>query len=99
MTRFDESHGLMTKRHQFGFWTLNRPFNPSVYDETVLSDEDIEATNAYVPTTSFESSTYIFPEYFNTIFAVDKFTHNFQVQVRFFDKTKQPMSKQILPHL
>lgn len=91
MTSFDESHGLMTQRYQYGFWTLNRPFNTNAYDE-------LDSNDPY-DKSSFDASTYIRPEHFNHIFAVDKFTDNFQVQLRFYDKTKQPISKQILPHL
>lgn len=120
MTSFDESHGLMTQRFQYGYWTLNRPFNPRSYDETLfnityketpaeLADANIisvaslnlKTGNLYPETISNiqDTSTYINSDYFNTIFAVNKYFDNFQVQVRFFDKTKQPMSKQILPHL
>lgn len=100
MTSIDEAHGLLALRDQYGFWLLNRPFSPYAYDP-VLSDtadfpgDDIQLVNYSVD--AFDSSTYINPEYFNTIFAVDKFTDNFQVQLRFFDKTKQPISKQVLP--
>lgn len=110
MTSTDEVHGLMTQRYQYGFWLLNRPYSPSVYD----GDGDYsESANVTLPNNAannkmfnfrpsyptFDASTYIQPEYFNNIFAVNKFTDNFQVQMRFFDKTKQPISKQILPHL
>lgn len=103
MTAVDEVHGLMTQRFQFGYWTLNRPFNPANYDRLETDTGALVGNgylNGYDPVEPvFDKSTYILPEYFNTIFAVDKYTDNFQVQVRFYDKTKQPMSKQILPHL
>lgn len=102
MTAVDESHGLMTKRFEYGYWVNNRPYNPSAYDEVAQNNGtswDFNFIRGFVPEPSFESSTYIMSEYFNTIFAVDKYTDNFQVQLRFFDKTKQPMSKQVLPSL
>ncbi len=92
MTAVDESHGLMQERLQYGFWTLNRPFNIPAYFETADAVESIVASD-------LASSTYIYPELFNTIFAVTQLTDNFQCRFRFFDKTKQPISKQILPHL
>lgn len=92
MTAVDESHGLMQERLQYGFWTLNRPFNIPAYFE---SPGSIETTVAE----DLSASTYIYPELFNTIFAVTQLTDNFQCRFRFFDKTKQPISKQILPHL
>lgn len=104
MTAFDEAHGLMTSRYEYGSWVLNRPYAPGVYDGT-----DIEVTRDNLGNItaielndffgSMDVSTYINAEYFNTIFAVNKWYDNFQVQMRFYDKTKQPMSKQILPHL
>lgn len=110
MTSTDEVHGLMTKRYQYGFWLLNRPYSPSIYDEsgtyspsdkaTIPSSANTNKMFNFTPKLpTFDASTYIQPEYFNNIFAVNKFTDNFQVQMRFFDKTKQPISKQILPHL
>lgn len=103
MCAYDESHGLMTQRYQYGYWTNNRPYNSNVYEQ-LSESPGTETTDGlirgYVPApTVFDSSTYIRSEYFNTIFAVDKFTDNFQVQLRFYDKTKQPMSKQVLPSL
>lgn len=94
MTSYDESHGLMCKKYQYGYWTLNRPFSPRAYDSYIYND-----ITAEVITPFSDFSTYVLPEYFNNIFAVNKYTDNFQVQIRFFDKTKQPISKQILPHL
>lgn len=108
MTAVDEVHGLMTKRYEFGYWTLNRPFRPDIYDELAVDygsnantgDLTSDFLIGYEPVIDTpNATTYIQPELFNTIFAVDKYTDNFQVQVRFYDKTKQPMSKQILPHL
>ncbi|MBO5801551.1 MAG: hypothetical protein J6R16_04690 [Alistipes sp.] len=93
MTSFDESHGLMTQKYQYGYWTLNRPFSPRTYDENFSTDANL-GNDEFL-----DSSTYITPEYYNNIFAVNKYTDNFQVQIRFYDKTKQPISKQILPHL
>ena len=98
MTSYDECHGLMTKRDEFGYWLLNRPFSPYSYDPQYYEQQASENILLNYPD-AFDSSTYINPEYFNTIFAVNKFTDNFQVQIRFYDKTKQPISKQILPHL
>lgn len=92
MTAVDESHGLMQERLQYGFWTLNRPFNIPAYFESANAVEVTEASD-------LASSTYIYPELFNTIFAVTQLTDNFQCRFRFIDKTKQPISKQILPHL
>lgn len=92
MTAVDESHGLMQERLQYGFWTLNRPFNIPAYFESANAVEVTEASD-------LASSTYIYPELFNTIFSVTQLTDNFQCRFRFFDKTKQPISKQILPHL
>lgn len=91
MTSIDESHGLVTKYGYYGYWALNRPFDPAAYFE--VTDSGVAGS----PT--FDSSTYIRPEYFNNIFAVNRVTDNFQVQVRFYDKTAQPMSKQVLPRL
>lgn len=113
MTAFDESHGAMTRRFKNGSWVLNRPFNAMSYNEDFFTDFVYTNTDLSVPMISsissigyqdtmddyFDPSTYINADYFNNIFAVNKFIDNFQVQVRFFDKTKQPMSKQILPHL
>ena len=102
MTSIDECHGLMTQRDQFGFWLLNRPFSPYSYDPVISQQaEEPGGPISLKPETInlFDSSTYINPEYFNTIFAVNKFTDNFQVQIRWYDRTKQPISKQILPHL
>lgn len=101
MTAVDESHGLMTKRYEFGAWVLNRPFAPNIYDESfgLVLDANNVPHSYLSQAPQFDASTYIRPEFFNTIFAVDKYTDNFQVQIRFYDKTKQPMSKQILPHL
>lgn len=100
MTSYDESHGLFTKKYQYGAWVLNRPFASNVYDELpdssyITANSDYQIADVY----NFDPSTYIRSEEFNSIFAVDKFIDNFQIQVRFFDKTKQPISKQILPHL
>lgn len=107
MTAYDESHGLMTKRLQQGSWVLNRPFNPAIYDGNYISggkNDDGFYTSVSVPerfpvSEFFDPSTYINADYFNNIFAVNKYIDNFQVQVRFYDRTKQPLSKQILPHL
>lgn len=105
MTAFDETHGLMTQRDQFGYWLLNRPFDVGCYDnDRTPGDGEMEIGNGYIQRympslPSYSATTYIQPQLYNTIFAVDKYTDNFQVQVRFYDKTKQPMSKQILPHL
>lgn len=90
MTSFDEVHGLFAKKFDYGFWTLNRPVNDKFYNQVSEEFSSFEMLNV---------STYVTPEYYNSIFAVDKYTDNFQVQIRFYDKTKQPMSKQILPHL
>ena len=92
MTSIDESHGLMTEFLQYGYWTLNRPFDQNAYYRNNAS-----SNMADYPV--LDISTYIFPEYFNNIFAVNKLTDNFQVQIRFYDKTSQPMSKQVLPRL
>lgn len=91
MTSIDESHGLVTKYGYYGYWALNRPFDPAAY----FNVTDVGSSGS--PT--FDPSTYIRPEYFNSIFAVNRVTDNFQVQVRFYDKTSQPMSKQVLPRL
>ena len=105
MTSTDEAHGLMAQKYQYGYWLLNRPFSPYAYDPTYHYDDETDtfpgATIVLNQGTRdiSEISTYILPEYFNTIFAVDKFTDNFQVQIRWYDRTKQPISKQILPHL
>ena len=101
MTSYDECHGMMAQRNQYGYWLLNRPFAPYSYDPVYTGGDTTGAPISLNPSTLdvMEASTYINPDYFNTIFAVDRFTDNFQVQLRFFDKTKQPMSKQILPHL
>lgn len=101
MSSYDESHGLFTKKYGYGAWVLNRPYSSNNYDEQVSY---LGSYNSYddIPVYSnpnFDATTYIRPEEFNGIFSVDKFTDNFQVQVRFYDKTKQPMSKQIMPHL
>lgn len=104
MCAYDESHGLMTQRYQYGYWTNNRPFNPAAYelldaDPGEVVGDRIYRYQPYNLGDDFDRSTYIRSEYFNTIFAVDKYTDNFQVQLRFYDKTKQPMSKQVLPSL
>lgn len=112
MTSFDECHGLMTVRNEYGFWTLNRPFNPEAYEDHGIYYSYDEDTGAITSVTndiylspnnplgySNDVSTYINSDYFNGIFAVNKWYDNFQVQIRFYDRTKQPMSKQVLPHL
>lgn len=101
MTSYDESHGLFAKKYSYGAWVLNRPYSSNNYDERVSY---LGSYNGYddIPVYSnpnFDATTYIRPEEFNSIFSVDKFIDNFQVQARFYDKTKQPMGKQILPHL
>lgn len=88
MTSVDEAHGLMQDFTQYGYWTLNRPFDLNAY---------YGKGNNQAP--SIHTTTYIQPELFNNIFAVNKATDNFQVQFRFYDKTSQPMSKQVLPRL
>lgn len=90
MTSIDEAHGLMTERNQYGYWTLLRPFDANAYNFGASGQGS-------APT--WDRSTYIRPEYFNNIFAVNKLTDNFQVQIRFKDRTSQPMSKQVLPRL
>lgn len=92
MTSIDESHGLMTQFGQYGYWVLNRPFDVNAYYRSGTAQ-----THGTPPVLDF--STYIFPEYFNNIFAVNRLTDNFQVQMRFYDRTSQPMSKQVLPRL
>ena len=89
MTSIDEAHGLMTERNQYGYWVLMRPFDPNAYR---FGDTSLSAP-------SWDRSTYIKPEYFNNNFAVNKLIDNFQVQLRFKDRTSQPMSKQVLPRL
>ena len=91
MTSIDESHGLVTEYGQYGYWTLNRPFDPGAYFDILTGSSSVEP--------NIDVSTYIRPEYFNQIFAVNRLTDNFQVQFRFYDKTSQPMSKQVLPRL
>ena len=93
MTSIDESHGLMTIYGQYGYWTLNRPFDVNAY----YRNGSVHTYGGTPPALDF--STYIFPEYFNNIFAVNRLTDNFQVQMRFYDRTSQPMSKQVLPRL
>ena len=88
MTSIDESHGLVQDFTQYGYWTLNRPFDLNAY---FGKGNDREPALNY--------TTYIQPELFNNIFAVNKLTDNFQVQFRFYDRTSQPMSKQVLPRL
>ena len=108
MTAVDESTGLMTQRYQFGAWVLNRPFNPAAYsmqegnsgaEYTAKTGGTKYLLGQYGITDDHYLSTYILPDYFNSVFSVDQFTDNFQLQVRFYDKTKQPMSKQVLPSL
>lgn len=88
MTSIDESHGLVQDFTQYGYWTLNRPFDLNAY---------YGKGNNREPALNY--TTYIQPELFNNIFAVNKLTDNFQVQFRFYDRTSQPMSKQVLPRL
>lgn len=88
MTSIDESHGLVQDFTQYGYWTLNRPFDLNAY---------FGKGNNNAPALNY--TTYIQPELFNNIFAVNKLTDNFQVQFRFYDRTSQPMSKQVLPRL
>lgn len=95
MTSIDESHGLMTVKNKYGYWTLNRPYDPKQYQEGPGGFDGVYDATAM----SFDPSTYIRPEYFNYIFAVNRVIDNFQVQMRWYDKTSQPMSKQVLPRL
>ncbi len=44
-------------------------------------------------------STYILPELYNQVFAVQKEMDNFQIQIRFDYKIKRPISKQVLPRM
>lgn len=90
MTAIDESHGLMQIYGQYGYWVLNRPFDRNAYYSS-------ESDPSRVP--QMDTSTYIYPEYFTNIFAVNRNIDNFQVQMRWYDKTSQPMSKQVLPRL
>lgn len=112
MTAYDESHGLMAVRGQYGSWINNRPFNigsyeDSIFDVTYGEDGFVETLSLgtqgthYLsdPNGSLDTSTYINSDLFNTVFAVNKYFDNFQVDMVFYDKTKQPISKQILPHL
>ncbi len=92
MCAIDESHGLVTQFSQYGYWALNRPFDLQYFFVP-------DTITAYGGRAINDFSTYIKPQIFNQIFAVNKQTHNFQVQIRFFDKTAQPMSKQVLPRL
>lgn len=99
MTSYDEAHGLFAQKFQYGAWVLNRPYSTNNYDELVYQPVSEESgVNVYYDP-NFDATTYIRPEPYNSVFAVDKFTDNFQIQCRFYDRTKQPMSKQILPHL
>lgn len=109
MTAYDESHGLMTNAYEYGYWVLNRAYDfgdyLGVYEPSSSGTSHVAPSGQTYysvfsgPSIDFNSTTYIIPDFYNQIFSVNRYTHNFQVQVRFYDKTKQPISKQILPHL
>lgn len=87
MVDYNKAHGLFCDLEDYRQWILARDPAYSSWSGTGSS--------------SFRSefSTYILPEMFNQVFAVQKEMDNFQIQLRFDYKIKRPISKQVLPHL
>lgn len=87
MVDYDKAHGLFTDLAEYRQWLLIRDPEYFAYSST-----DVHSISP-----SF--STYILPELYNQVFAVQKEMDNFQIQIRFDYKIKRPISKQVLPRM
>lgn len=87
MVDYNKAHGLFTDLVEYRQWLLIR--DPLYFS---YSSSDMHSV-----LTSF--STYILPELYNQVFAVQKEMDNFQIQIRFDYKIKRPISKQVLPRM
>lgn len=87
MVDYDKAHGLFTDLTEYRQWLLIR--DPEYF---AYSSSDMSSIHT-------EFSTYILPELYNQVFAVQKEMDNFQIQIRFDYKIKRPISKQVLPRI
>lgn len=87
MVDYDKAHGLFTDLTEYRQWLLIR--DPEYF---AYSSSDMHGYDAYF-------STYVLPELYNQVFAVQKEMDNFQIQIRFDYKIKRPISKQVLPRI
>lgn len=87
MVDYDKAHGLFVELEDYRQWLLIR--DPLYF---AYADKNSSSFNP-----SF--STYVLPELYNQVFAVQKEMDNFQIQLRFDYKIKRPISKQVLPRM
>lgn len=87
MVDYNKAHGLFTDLEEYRQWLLIR--DPEYF---AFGSSDMQSILT-------EFSTYILPELYNQVFAVQKEMDNFQIQLRFDYKIKRPISKQVLPRM